>query len=158
MIKSYLKTYCFFFLLSHVGRKTQVATQRNSRGHFFSLKSKSQFSLPMKHSSFTQYLIIGRSSYKSQCLRHRNKDLKIGKYIAIMVREILDKLSRLTHIVRVVVVVVVFLFVFPCFLCLFRGFFVGFVLFLFRSSNLCHQLLSLRGRGGLVWVCLAGIS
>ena len=67
-----------------------------------------------------------------------------------------DKLSRLTRIVRVVVVV--FLFVFPCFLCLFRGFFAGFVLFLFRSSNLCHQLLSLGGRGGLVWVCLAGIS
>ena len=35
MIKIYLKTYSFFFFLSQVGRKTQVATQRNSRGQFF---------------------------------------------------------------------------------------------------------------------------
>ena len=90
MIKSYLKTYWFFLLLllSQVGRKTQVATQRNSREPFFLLKNKSQFSFPRKHSSFTQYLIIGRSPYKSQCLRHRSKDLKIGKYIAIILREI----------------------------------------------------------------------
>ena len=40
-----------------------------------------------------------------------------------------------------------FLSVFLCFLCLFRGFFVGFVFFLFRSSNLYHQLLSFGEEG-----------